>query len=237
MSARNLATLILGSIGALFLLVGVGLLLWGNSQAQAIEQAASGPVVRSVAELSQASSGTVVTLEGKLAERNPLLERDFVAYISRQYRGERCVTPTPDNDNFDDPPQCEAIWVEVKRETPPLWLDLSGGRAQLANRDYRLEQPAGVWQSTEALVKDQTLRYEGFKINDPVFIQGTVASASAATPTLTAEFIFGGDSEAYFAGQRRSNSVLFFLGVAFSIVGAVCAIIGGAIWWQGWQKY
>lgn len=234
MSAKNLAALILGSLGALFLLAGVGLLLWGNAQAQAIEQAASGPVIRSVAELSQAPSGAAVMLEGKLAERNPLLERDLVAYISSQYRGERCVTPTPDNDNFDDSPRCEAIWVEVKRETPPLWLDLAGGRVQLANRDYRLEQPTLAWQSTEALVKEQTLRYEGFKINDPVFIQGTVASAD--TPALTAEFIFGGDSEAYFAGQRSSNSVLFLLGAIFTTVGAVCAGIGGAIWWNGRQK-
>lgn len=236
MSARNLAALILGSLGALFLLVGVGLLLWGNAQAQAIEQAASGPVVHSVAELSQLPSGTAVKLEGKLAERNPLLERDLVAYISSQYRGERCVTPTPDNDNFDDFPQCEAIWVEVNRETPLLWLDLADGRAQLANRDYRLEQPTVAWQSTEALVKDQTLRYEGFKINDPVFIQGMVASTGPDNPTLTTQFIFGGDSAAYFAGQRSSNSVLFLLGAVFTTVGAVCAGIGGAIWWNGRKR-
>lgn len=169
-------------------------------------------------------------LEGKIAERNRLLERDLVVYISSQYRGERCVTPTPDHDNFDDPPQCQSIWVEVTRETPPLWLDLSDGRARLTNSDYRLEQPAVVWQSTSDLVKDQTLRYEGFKINDPVFIRGTVASTDNGT--VTAEFIFGGDSQAYFEAQRSSNSVLFLLGVVFSAVGVVGATIGGVIWWN-----
>ncbi|MFN8453202.1 MAG: hypothetical protein U0401_00785 [Anaerolineae bacterium] len=232
MSARNLATLLLGSIGLLFLLVGVGLLGWGRSQAQAIEQASSGPMVRSAAELSQSSPGAVIMLEGKIAERNPLLERELVAYVSSQYRGERCLTPTPDNDNFDDPPQCQSIWVEANRETPPLWLDLSGGRVQLANSDYGLQHPSMIWESTEELIKDETLRYAGFKINDPVFIRGTL-TGGAAGPTLKADFVFGGDSEAYFEAQRSSNSVLFLLGAIFSVVGAVCVFIGGTSWWTG----
>ncbi len=233
MSARNLATLLLGSIGGLFVVVGVGLLLWGSSQAQAIEQASAGPVVRSAAQLSQVSPGTVVMLEGKIAERNRLLEQGLVAYVSHQYRGERCVTPTPDHDDFADLPECRSIWVEAKRETPPLWIELSGGRVQLANSDYQLQHPLVVWQSTDSLIKDETLRYEGFKINDPIFTQGTLSGG----PTLSTDFIFGGDSQAYFAGQRSSNNVLFFLGGVFSLLGAVCAVVGGAVWWTGRKRH
>jgi hypothetical protein len=230
MSGKKLAILILGSVGGLFLLTGFGLLAIGRSQAQAIDQASAGQILRSVAQLGQAPPGAMVMLEGKIAERNSLLDQDFTVYVRSQYRGEHCVTPTPDNDNFDDPPQCESIWVEEKRETPPLWLDLSEGRVQLANTDYRLQHPPAAWQSTPDLVKDQTLRYEGFKINNPVFTQGTVVTGGN-NPTFKADFLFGGDSQAYFDDQRSSNSILFLLGSIFTVVGAAALAIMGVILW------
>lgn len=235
MTNRKVTSLILSLVGGIFLLTGFGLLAIGRSEAQAIEQASGQVVLRSAAQLGQTPPGATVMLEGKIAERNPLLGQDFIAYVRSQYRGERCVTPTPDNDNFDDPPRCESIWVEEKRETPLLWLDLSGGRIQLANTDYPLQNPPVTWQSTAGLVKDQTLRYEGFKIGNPVFIQGMVATGGD-NPTLKANFLFGGDSQAYFDYQRSSNSILFLLGSIFTAVGAIVLVVMGVILWIGRKK-
>jgi hypothetical protein len=235
MSGKKLALVILSSIGGLFLLVGLGLLLLGRSQAQEIERAAAGQVLQTLTQLSQTPPGTAVMLQGKVAERNELFDQGFVVYVRRQYRGERCVTPTPDHDNYKGVSSCKPIWIEDKRETPPLWLDLSEGRVQLSNTDYRLQKPSATWQSTPDLIKDQTVRYEGFKIGAPVFMQGTVIT-NGDTPTLKADFLFGGDSQAYFNDQRSSNSVLFLLGGIFTAVGVVMLAVTGVILWFGRKK-
>ena len=235
MTGKRLALLILGSIGGLLFLVGLALLLVGRSQAQETERLAAGPVLHSLAQLSQTPPGGAVMLQGQIAERNARLEQDFVAYARAQYQGERCVTPTPTQSNYKGATICEPIWAEDKRETPPLWLELSEGRVQLANTDYRLQNPPTIWQSTTDLIKDQTVRYEGFKIGAPVFTQGTVVM-DGDTPTLRVEFIFGGDSQAYLDDQRSSSSVLFLLGSIFTIVGAIVLVVMGVIVWVGRKK-
>jgi len=215
--------------------VGLGLLTLGWSQAQEIDRAAAGQVLHTVTQLSQTPPNTAVMLEGKIAERNSLFDQGFVAYVRSQYRGERCVTPTPTQDNYEGVSICESIWTEEERETPPLWLDLSEGRMQLANTDYQLQNPSTTWQSTVDLIKDQTVRYEGFRIGAPVFTQGTVVTGGD-TPTLKADFLFGGDSQAYFDDRRSSNNILFLLGSIFVTVGTVVLAVMGGILWVGRKK-
>jgi len=235
MSGIKLACLILSLVGGIFLLTGFGLLAIGRAGAQAIERASGQVILRNVVQLGQTPPGAMVMLEGKIAERNLLLDQGFIAYVRSQYRGERCVTPTPDNDNFDDSPRCESIWIEEKRETPLLWLDLSGGRIQLTNTDYPLQNPPVTWQSTADLVKNQTVRYEGFKIGNPVFVQGMVVTGGN-NPSFKADFLFGGDSQAYFDYRRSSNSILFLLGSIFTAVGAIALVVMGVILWAGRKK-
>jgi hypothetical protein len=235
MSGKKLALLILGSVGGLLLLVGLVLLLLGRSQAQETERLAAGPVVDSLTQLSQTPPGGAVMVQGKIAERNALLEQEFVAYVRDQYGGERCVTPTPTRDSYHGGTICEPIWTEDKRETPRLWLELSEGRVQLANTDYRLEKPSATWQSTPGLVKDQTVRYQGFKIGALVSTHGTVVM-DGDTPTLRAEFIYGGDSQTYFDEQRSGTGILFLLGGIFAIVGAIVLGFMGVVAWVGRKK-
>jgi hypothetical protein len=235
MSGNKLAFLILGSIGGLFLVVGLVLLSVGRSQGQAIERLAAEPVLDSLAQLRQTSPGAVVLLQGKVAERNERFEQGFVAYVSWQYQGERCVTPTPDRDNQVGASQCESIWGEVGRETPALWLDLAEGRVQVANTDYRLAHAPVTWQSSTELIEEQTIHSEGFKIGSPVFSRGTVV-LTGDTPTVRVEFLFGGDSQAYFEDQRRGNNILFLLGTIFMSVGAVALVVGAVIWWIGRKR-
>jgi len=235
MSGKKLALVILGSVGGLLFLVGVVLLLLGRSQAQETEQLAAGPVLNSLAQLSQTPPGGAVMVQGTIAERNALLDQEFVAYVRDQYQGERCVTATPTQGSVTGRTTCEPIWTEEKRETPPLWLELSEGRVQLANTDYRLENPPAIWQSTTGLIQNQTVRYEGFKIGALVFTHGTVVM-NGDTPTLRAEFIYGGDSQTYFDEQRSGTSVLFLLGSIFAIVGAIVLVFMGVVAWVGRKK-
>ncbi len=235
MSGKKLALLILGSIGGLLSLVGLVLLLLGRSQAQETERLAAGPVINTLAQLSQTLPGGAVVLQGTIAERNPLLDQEFVAYVRSQYRGELCVTATPTKGNVTGRKMCEANWVEDKRETPPLWLELSEGRVQLANTDYRLQNPPNYWQSSAGLVENQTVRYEGFRLGALAFTRGTVVM-NGDTPTLRAEFIYGGDSQTYFDEQRSGTSVLFLLAGLFLTVGILLLAAMGGVAWVGRKK-
>ena len=235
MTGKKLALLILGSVGGLLFLVGLALLLLGRSQAQETEQLAAGPVLNSLAQLSQTPPGGAVMVQGKVAERNAPLDQEFVAYVRDQYQGERCVTATPSKGSVTGRTMCDPIWTEDKRETPPLWLDLSEGRVQLANTDYQLQKPPATWQSTTGLIENQTVRYEGFKIGALVFTHGTVVM-EGDTPTLRAEFIYGGDSQTYFDEQRSGTGVLFLLGSLFAIVGVLVLVAMGVVAWVGRKK-
>ena len=235
MTGKRLALLILGSIGGLLLLVGLVLLFLGRSQAQETERLAAGPVLTTLTQLSQTPAGGAVMLQGTIAERNSLLDQEFVAYVRQQYQGERCVTATPTQGSSTGRTTCEPIWTEEKRETPRLWLELSEGRVQLANTDYQLQKPPATWQSTAGLVKDQTVRYEGFKIGALVFTHGTVVM-EGDTPTLRVEFIYGGDSQTYFDEQRSGTGVLFLLGSIFAIVGILVLVAMGIVAWVGRKK-
>lgn len=220
MSSKKFAVLFFGVFGGLFLLMGLGLLGIGARLSEATRQAASLPLFNA-AQLSQAPPGAAAMIEGKIAERNPLHAEGFAVYRRQLYQGERCSSQ-----GGTATPKCEAVWTEEERVTPPVWLDLADGRIRLANADYALYHPPAVWQSTGALIKDQTVRYEGFKINSPVFAQGTVI-VDEADSVLKADFLYGGSRDAYFSDQRSANNVFFWLGVAFTGIGSTVLLVLG----------
>lgn len=218
MSSKKFAVLFFGLFGGIFLLVGLGLLLAGARLSEATRQAATLPLLNA-AQLSQAPPGAMVMIEGKIAERNPLHAEGFVVYLLRLYQGERCSSQ-----GGTATPKCEAVWTEKERVTPPVWLDLADGRVRLANADYALYHPPAFRQSTETLIQDETLRYEGFKINSPVFAQGTVVVDGTGS-AFKADFLYGGSRDAYFSDQRSASNVFFWLGVAFSGVGGGVLVV------------
>lgn len=225
---KKFVTLFLSLFGGLFVLVGLGLLLLNTRLSAATEQAAALPLLNA-AQLSQGSPGAVAMIEGKIAERNSLHAEGFVVYLRQRYQGEQC-----DVQSGTATPKCEAVWTEEERITPPVWLDLPDGRVRLANADYALQHPPAVWQSTETLIEDETVRYEGFKINSPVFAQGTVMVDGTAS-VFKADFLYGGDRDAYFADQQSANKLVFWLGVAFTIIGSG-VLLGLGVGLLAWRK-
>jgi hypothetical protein len=223
MSGKKFTVLFLGLFGSFFLLIGFGLLVTGAWLSQATEREAALPMLNA-AQLSQTQPGVTGVVEGKIAERNPLHAEGFVAYLRRLYQGQRCSSQ-----GGTATPKCEAVWTEEERVTPPLWLDLADGRIRLANADYALRHPPAVWQSTEDLIRNQTARYEGFKINSPVFAQGTVVVDGTGS-AFKADFLYGGSRDAYFSDQQSANNVFFWIGVAFIGVGSTVLVVLGVVW-------
>jgi len=216
---NHLFSLIFGLIGAIFLLVGLAILWFGlvsNRQINAVE---SLPLFNST-QLGQVRPGTKAVIEGKISEHNSLHAEGYVAYVRSRYLGERCTDS--DDDDEDD---CDEVWIEDESLKPELWLDLPDGRIRLANTDYVIQNAPDIRQTTETLVEEQTLRYEGFRIGNSVFVNGTAAQPGAETATFNAALIYGGDRASYLAAQREAAGILYFLGLIFSLFGVVFVTI------------
>jgi hypothetical protein len=163
-------------------------------------------------------------IEGRISERNPLHFRSFVAYVRYEYQGR-------DNDNDN-----EVKWVEDERVTPPLLLDLPGGRIQLANSDYRLQGKLVKWQSEPNLTWDSwsqegTKSYEGFERGNPVLAIGVVIERTTGRE-FRAEWLYGGTRSAYIEEQRRSAEIARWVGLVFLLVGVVILGLGTWLWFR-----
>lgn len=158
--------------------------------------------------------GRTGVLEGRIAEGNPLQFHRFVAYQRSVYRGQDC-----DDDG------CEDIWETVESVTPPLRLDLPDGSVRLPNNNYSFYYYPTTWTSSDELVIDQTNRYEGFEINQPVFVVGRSRGQNDGL-TFEADELYGGTRDSY-VGQERYNGRIFLVaGLIISLIGAAVALWG-----------
>ena len=226
MSPKIFVAIFLGLFGAVFLFVG-GMFLWFSIDAnREIEQQKQLPIL-TIAQIVYTPPGTEAVIEGYIAERNPLHGQSFVAYTRSRYQGERCT------DSNDNNRTCTSIWNNIEQLTPPLWLDLPDGRTQLANDNYQMQSPPEMWLSTDTLVEDETIRYQGFKLNSPVFALGTI-TATASGPAFSAEFIYGGSRQDFFDNWQDTAFSFIWGGAIFAGFGlvALIAAVCVAIFWR-----
>lgn len=198
--------------GLVFLFLGVLFLFIGYRTGQDAEALAALPIF-DLAALESQPVGTEGVIEGRIAERNPLQFETLVAYIQTQYQGEDC-----DDDG------CQSIWTEQERVVPPLWLDLTGGRVKINNSGYALYQTSTVWETSEQWVAYETLRYSGLVINDAVFAVGRVAPVDGG-PNFEADTLYLGRRDAQVTADRFTGQVLFWLGLALSLIGGGCLVV------------
>ena len=218
---------ILCLVGGGFLIIGVPFVWIGSTLNQETDKVAALPVL-TVALLDENLIGQEAVLEGRLSERNPLQIQSFIAYTRREYQGQDCRTVFDDDDLDDDDYECRAIWVEDERVTPPLWLDVAGGRMRVTNSDYAIQNGPVSWQSSEQLIENETKSYEGFKIGSPIFARGKVIRDDGLA--LEAEFVYGGDRASYLASQQSGASVFYWVGLIFSLIGGLL-VLSQVGWW------
>jgi hypothetical protein len=216
---KHLLSLIFIFVGAFFLLMGLIFVFAGMSSGREVDRLETLPVL-DLAGLNDTAAGTEALLVGRLSERNPFQFRPFVAYIRQEYQGQRCRDDLSDDDNIEE---CEPIWVEDERVTPQLWLDLPGGRVQLANTDYALQNPSSAQQLPPYLKEHETKFYEGFRIGDPVVVVGYVADDPEG-PAFRAVVVAGGDRPTYLTNERSESRVFTGIGWVFSVLGCLLFI-------------
>ena len=205
-----------------FIFAGIGAALLGyfvpllNQAAARIEGLAPLTAVL----LANSPPGRTGLIEGRISERNPTQFRLFVAYVRYEYQGE-------DDDG-------DSQWVEDERVTPPLLLDLPGGRVQLENSDYDLQGDLIEWLSEPNLTWDRlnregTKSYRGFERGNPILAVGAIVEGATGRE-FRAEWLYRGTRTVYIEGQRSSTEVASWIGWVFILIGAVAFSLGMWLW-------
>ena len=194
--------------GGIFLVIGVVFTLVGLGVQHDSNRLADLPLL-TAAEIGTSNDGLTAAVDATIAERNDLHYEGLVAYAREEYRGEECST-------LDD--ECESLWIEDERVTPPLWLDTSDGRLLVINKDYTLRNEPIIHQTGTRLIENETKVYRGFEIGNPVFVIGQVVTGRDS-PSFHADVIYGGDSTSHLSEARFVGNVFFWLGIIFSITG------------------
>ncbi len=211
MSEKTILCGIFGLIGAIFTVIGAVFIgVSYNSSAEAERVGAMAPL--SAQQLGDLPDGSAVIVEGRISERNTALRDGLVAFTEHLYRGIEC----DDNDNSDS---CHEVWAETRRATPALWLDIPGGRLRLSNTDYQLNNPPERWQTTPALIENETLEVSGFRMGNPVFVAGQISAGDGIS--LHADFIYGGTQAGYVAEQQSQVLGFFIFGAIFGGIGLI----------------
>ena len=215
--------LILPALGFIFAGIGAALLgyfvPWLNQAATRIEGLAPLTAVL----LANSPPGQTGLVEGRISERNPTQFRLFVAYVRYEYQGE-------DEDG-------DSQWVEDERVTPPLLLDLPGGRVQLENSDYDLQGNLIEWLSEPNLTWDRVKRegtksYRGFERGNSVLAVGAIVER-AKEREFRAEWLYSGTRTEYLEAQHSSAEVTNWIGWVFILIGVVAFSLGMWLWVRG----
>ncbi len=162
--------------------------------------------VTSAGALADTPSGRMVLIEGRIAPSQPLLFREFVAFVREEM----------------DVQRRSQQWREIGRETPLLRLRLPDGEVLVRNTNYDVRNPPTSWDDSMLLTRGST-RYRGFEAGQAVLVLGD------ATPGgVTAIFISAGTRAEYLAGRDESLAVARVIGAALALIGA-CVFSGGLL--------
>ncbi|HSM80716.1 MAG TPA: hypothetical protein VLS96_03465 [Nodosilinea sp.] len=141
--------------------------------------------------------GAMVMLEGEISDRTPTGDQPpLVAY--REYR-----RVTRDG---------ETEWESWPGQTPTLWVDLPDGQVEVV-AGYQLRS------TPSRLEANQSLRYEGFKVGDPILVVGNLAVTRPRPQVNDAEV--GYETKAgYLVALAEEEESARWLGIIFVILGS-----------------
>lgn len=233
---RRHIPLILGALGTVFLSVGVFLLTTDAPRRDAVRGTALPRVT--ARSLSELEPGSTVLLEGRLAQENPKVFRDFLACRRERFMG---VESSGANKGRER-------WEHLETLTPPLVIDAGDGRVSIVNHRYELQSPPQRWRDVDTLGSELFGRRgeaaSGFMAGDLVTIEAQVVTVPAAAPpganpganaprALDARLLFGGSHAAYLAHLRDGVLAARIIGSVFIGVAALLLTLSVAIFRGG----
>ncbi|MBW4461347.1 MAG: hypothetical protein KME47_14075 [Nodosilinea sp. WJT8-NPBG4] len=201
---------VLAAVGVPFLITGG--VLWAvvpRSVANHAKEVARLPVA-TAATLNE--RGAPVLLEGQVSDRNSFSDRPPLVAYNEYHRVRR-----------DD----EWKWEYERSYNPTLWVQIPGREVEIA-AGYSL-------QSTSSQVKEGSNRsYEGFEINDPVLVLGTLSVAGDRPVVSEAEIGF--ETKETYLALLEEQLMNRQRGLLFSVLGSLLTLGGGLDLYLIWRR-
>jgi len=197
----RLAGLIVGGIGVAFAIAGTLVVRYSPGAIAARHARMSALPSPDGAALTDTPRGQEVLIEGRIARDQPVLMRDFVAFVKEEERRDR-----RDDDRRE--------WKVTDRQLPPLHIERRGDEPlQVVNGFYSIANARTVWNDQSKVIDT---RYTGLVSQEAVVIHGRVAAGG-----LEAIEVASGTRAAYLQAIADSIGTAWWLGVGFATGGGV----------------
>jgi hypothetical protein len=205
----QVAGFIVGGIGAVFAVAGTLLATYAPGAIAARLARVQALPAPDVAALIDMPPNQEVLVEGRIARDQPVLFRDFVAFIKEE---EERASRT--NDRRE--------WKVRDRRLPPLRIILTGDDAiRVVNYGYGIWGATATWSDRS---KRMETRYTGLVAGEAVVVRGRTASGG-----LEAIEVASGTRASYFAGIAAGIGVAWWLGIGFAIGGGVMVLVAAIL--------
>jgi hypothetical protein len=205
----QVAGFIVGGVGAVFVIAGTLIVAYAPgaiAERHARMQALSSP---GAAELTDTPPNQEVLVDGRIARDQPLLFRDFVAFIREEEERDR---------RGDD----RTEWKVRDRQAPPLQIVLTGDDAvRVVNYGYGIWGATTTWYDRSKILET---RYTGLVAGEAV-----VVHARTAPGGLEAIEVASGTRASYLTGIAASVGVAWWLGTGFAICGSVMLLVAAIL--------
>ncbi|MGB3136973.1 MAG: hypothetical protein WBB18_09240 [Nodosilinea sp.] len=120
-------------------------------------------------------------------------------------------------------------WKNVRSYAPTLWVEISGGEVEIAE-GYTL-------QSASSTIEDgRDRRYEGFRVQDPVLVLGSLTVAGEQPLVSEAQIRFE-TKAADLRSLNQDQSVARGLGLLFLTLGSLLTTSAGVTGYLVWQGH
>ncbi|MBD2109109.1 hypothetical protein [Nodosilinea sp. FACHB-13] len=202
---------VLAAVGVPFLITGG--VLWAvvpRSVANHAKEVARLPVA-TAATLNE--RGAPVLLEGRVDDRNPISDRPPLVAYNEYHRVRR-----------DD----EWKWEYERSYNPTLWVQIPG-------KEVEIEAGYSLQSTTSQVQEGRNRSYEGFEVNDPVLVLGTL-SVAGDRPVVVEAKIGYETKAAYLASLEQDQATARWLGLLFLVLGSLLTVGAGLAVYLIWRR-
>jgi hypothetical protein len=208
-SLLRVAGLIVGGVGLVFAVAGALIATYSPGAIAARHARMEALSAPGVAQLVDMPPAQEVLVDGRIAPDQPVLFRDFVAFVREEEERDR-----RDQDRRE--------WKVRERRAPPLRIILTGDDAvRIVNHGYGLWGARTTWYDRAAIIES---RYTGLVAGEAVVVHARTASGG-----LEAIEVASGTRASYLAGIAASIGVAWWLGVGFALLGGAMVLIGAIL--------
>lgn len=201
----RIAGLIVGGIGLALAIAGTLVVRYSPGAIAARHERMTALPSPDGAALTDTPRGQEVLIEGRIARDQPVLVRDFVAFVKEEEERDR-----RDDDRRE--------WKVRERQLPPLHIERRGDESlQVVNGYYSIANAKMVWRDESKVIDT---RYTGLTSNEAVVVHGRVAAGG-----LEAIEVASGTRASYLQAIADSIGTAWWLGVGFASGGGMMIAI------------